>query len=622
MLNKIKKAYQLGYYETLQAIARRSRFLLQDTIQRQRAYAGVAQHQWADIAQKHELNFSFAHYFDSLQKQKNILPYFSHIIFEKSVADDWVENTYNVLGAHRQKYESLPWHKDIRLAQIHKELDTQFDAHMYYKDIHIKSGDAENFAKDIKLPWETSRFQQVVILGNAYQKTGKTYYANAFKQQVTDWLAHNKYLFGVNWVCPMDVGIRAVNWIVGFYYFNSAIEDEAFWQCMTASLYDHFMYLEHNWEVYDSFTSNHYLADLIGYFFLATFFQDLSGVEDKLQWCYQELLKEFEKQVFDEGTNYEGSTHYHKLVTEIFYLFFLQAKNAYFVIPNNLEKKLRAMFNFLDWCSPINGSLIQIGDNDSGKIITGIDQKLIDQTKLIEEGVIKKDFPAFGLSILKTVKWHISLRHHSYDKKQPSGHFHADVASITLSVNGIPVFVDPGSYVYTPSAMWRNHFRSAQVHNSFFIKEEPFLPVNDQLFFLDVPDYKNKIEEAGDLTITTAHNLYAHLGLTAKRTITLQEEQNIVTVEDSWHGKILINTPLTTMWNFTLAPTIEVAFGSEGVVLLHEGQPLLTMQTELAFDYITGWYSPSYGTKVETKRLYAQRALMDRQPALFKLTCK
>ena len=69
-------------------------------------------------------------------------------------------------------------------------------------------------------------------------------------------------------------------------------------------------------------------------------------------------------------------------------------------------------------------------------------------------------FPQFGLSIVKTNNWHITLRHHAYNALQPTGHFHNDIGSITLAVNGIPVIIDPGSFVYTPSAMWRNYFRS------------------------------------------------------------------------------------------------------------------------------------------------------------------
>ena len=101
-------------------------------------------------------------------------------------------------------------------------------------------------------------------------------------------------------------------------------------------------------------------------------------------------------------------------------------------------------------------------------------------------------FPQFGLSIIKTNNWHVTLRHHAYNALQPTGHFHNDIGSITLAVNGIPVIVDPGSFVYTPSAMWRNYFRSVAVHNTSFIDGiEPVL-LSDELFVLNIPEYADE----------------------------------------------------------------------------------------------------------------------------------
>ncbi len=51
-------------------------------------------------------------------------------------------------------------------------------------------------------------------------------------------------------------------------------------------------------------------------------------------------------------------------------------------------------------------------------------------------------FAHFGLSVIKTDVWHLTLRHHAYNALQPSGHFHNDIGSVTLAVNRIPVIVD------------------------------------------------------------------------------------------------------------------------------------------------------------------------------------
>src|SRR2546430_3765411 len=70
---------------------------------------------------------------------------------------------------------------------------------------------------DVKVPWELSRSQHVPRLGQAYWLTGDDRYADEFVAEVNDWIAANPYAYGVNWACAMDVALRAVSWVWGFY---------------------------------------------------------------------------------------------------------------------------------------------------------------------------------------------------------------------------------------------------------------------------------------------------------------------------------------------------------------------------------------------------------------------
>src|SRR6185369_15157982 len=52
------------------------------------------------------------------------------------------------------------------------------------------------------------------------------------------------------------------------------------------------------------------------------------------------------------------------------------------------------------------------------------------------------------------------------------GHGHNDILSFELFLNGFNVVTDCGSYLYTASREWRNHFRSTARHNSVQIDGE------------------------------------------------------------------------------------------------------------------------------------------------------
>ena len=50
-----------------------------------------------------------------------------------------------------------------------------------------------------------------------------------------------------------------------------------------------------------------------------------------------------------------------------------------------------------------------------------------------------------------------------------AAHGHADALSIILHVDGNPILVDPGTYVYHTDKEWRNYFISTLAHNTICI---------------------------------------------------------------------------------------------------------------------------------------------------------
>jgi len=622
-----KKVYHLGSVESFKVLHNRFEQKKNSKKLRLLAQTKQANYTWEMIVKKHKLEQSFPIFLQRLKKNcdsffpETILQPFKQDPDIEKKADQFVQNRFDLLGSGSTWFPSIrasrttqgklafspepvegsttnggiDWHVDFRLRN--QGADYTFDKNRFYQDLEFSDCKTDQLAKDIKLPWELSRCYHFAVLGESYRRTQRKKYADTFYSHTHDWIEKNPVMLGPNWMCPMDVAIRAINWVVGFYYFRAESKE------LILSLYDHFVHLENNWEIFDSRTSNHYLSDLVGYFFLCFFFQELSGVEEKKQWCFTEILREFDKQVFDEGADYEGSTAYHCLVTELFYLFFELCKKNNMPLPKKFEKKLERMLAFINCLTPENGTdIIKIGDDDSGKILYHF------PVFKTEKQTGQKTFSQFGLSVIKTKKWHITVRHHAYLSKQPSGHFHNDVGSITLAVDGIPVFVDPGSFVYTPSAVWRNRFRSVQAHNTFYIKDHEPVLFEDFLFTLGLPDNKMSPQEE-PMILKTEHNLYKRFGLSAQRRVALDEEKNNVTISDAWFGKPN-SSSLTSCHNFTLAPGIEPVLRNNDWHFLYNKKTIVRMRSEdLQFKIYDSWFSPGYGKKVPTFCLRAENFL-------------
>ena len=622
----LKKMYTLGARNSAKVVTNRMYNSLFEQYARYQADNKKASHDWVYIAYKHGLG-TFEDFWKAQHKRSFV---FSTDIYKKQLADQealtqqadaFANNCFDILGSRDQCLMTMPWHSDFRLRYQHPDADYLFDKQLFYKDIKVSFGLTDRLIKDIKMPWELSRSSYFFVLGSAYQKGRNPLYARAFVEYITDWLDENPFLLGPNWVCPMDVGIRAFNWVWAFHFFRDAEHiDPVFWERFTSSLYDHMIYLENNWEVYDK-TSNHYLADLVGYYAVTWFFADLKNVSKRAIWCHKEILKESEKQIFDEGAAYEGSTAYHQLVTEMFYHFSLLAQEHGHAIPGSFTTKLSKMFTFIDWCTTDSGYLVKIGDDDSGKMLQyGVTQELVQEMKGPKTQDKEQFFKEFGLAVYKDANWHVTLRHHAYQNRQPSGHFHNDVGSITLAVKGVPVIVDPGSYVYTPSAVWRNSFRSVTAHNTFYIEDvEPVMFDERSLFHLDLPEkcvtktlVDNKRHTFGDLSAialrdsgwVVEHDLYS---IPASRTVSIGDAQAI-TIEDAWYD--VSGHTFTSCWNFTLAPDITPELRDDAWHLFYNGSCLAIMHSNgLAFSVQDGWYAPGYGQKVACKRLIAKTDL-------------
>jgi hypothetical protein len=300
------------------------------------------------------------------------------------------------------------------------------------------------------------------------------------------------------------------------------------------------------------------------------------------------------------------------LVTELFFhaLRLCEAHQLY-VAHGQLEK-LSRMMNFIAWCTPHHARLVLIGDHDSGSLIhKGLKQQTIVAYKTVQNSPVAH-FERFGLSVIKTEKWHITLRHLAYRPRQVTGHFHNDFGSITLAHNGVNILVDPGSYVYTPSVPWRNTFRSVTMHNSFFLEGVEPISLSEKLFFLDLPPTKMALQDLTGAVLQTEHALYKQFGLTFKRTVTFDELGGAVTLHDSFVpvDQQQRDYP-NTRWNFTLAPDISASLDGGAWVFEHNGKPIMTMESpDLTFAVNQSWVSLEYGRKEKTTSLRAVKPII------------
>lgn len=227
-----------------------------------------------------------------------------------------------------QGYAILDWQRDIKSRYCYNE-------RMWYRNIPIEN----QVGVDIKIPWELSRMQHLILFSRAYGDSGNRKYIEEFRNEVLDFIAHNPPRYGVNWRCTMDVGIRVSNWLLAYDLFKSygATFDVDFEKIFSSSIYDHARHIINNLEYGNDFRSNHYLSDIAG---LAIASLHLPGNKETNAWltfCLQELISEMKHEFHEDGSNFEASTYYHRLSTEII----AYASLFMLCLPSNRKKDIK-----------------------------------------------------------------------------------------------------------------------------------------------------------------------------------------------------------------------------------------------------------------------------------------
>ncbi|RJQ28492.1 MAG: hypothetical protein C4589_06220 [Peptococcaceae bacterium] len=415
---------------------------------------------------------------------------------------------FDLLGSGRKKVDGpggeIDWHTDFKTG-------ASWDPSLFYLDVPVNRGDGS----DIKVPWELSRFQHLPTLGKAYWLTGDERYAREFTAQAAGWLAANPPLYGVNWGCPMDAAIRAVNWLWGYYFFKDspAVTDE-FLSAFLKSLFIHGRYIMVNLErSMRGRSGNHYLADLAGLVYLGVLLPEFKEAGRWRECGVRGLIREMEEQVHPDGVSHEGSTGYHRLVAELFLSATLLGLKNGIDFPARYMKRLEKMVEFvLHYTSP-GGTAPQFGDSDDGRlhILAGYgnwdrrDHRHLLSTGAVlfkrpdfrqaagglheetlwltgEEGLQQwkslpaapgcpssRAFPHGGFYILRKDDFYLILDALPADPGAPPGHRHNSRLSFELCACGEPFIIDPGTYVYTADKDMRNFFRSTACHNTVVV---------------------------------------------------------------------------------------------------------------------------------------------------------
>lgn len=217
------------------------------------------------------------------------------------------------------------------ISRPYEPIDWQLDFKSGYRwDARRHSGDLVHGHRpgvDVKVPWELARLQHLPQLAIAHlaARAGQPGFCDpevltrAVRNQIIDFLATNPPRFGINWTCPMDVAIRAANILVAVDLLRAGgwEPDPPFMAAMVRMAAEHGRHVLANLEWSPESRNNHYLSDLAGLLYCAAYLPADLETDAWLAFGAHQLGIEIPRQFLRDGGNFEGSTSYHRLSTEI-----------------------------------------------------------------------------------------------------------------------------------------------------------------------------------------------------------------------------------------------------------------------------------------------------------------
>lgn len=312
----------------------------------------------------------------------------------------YMDGWFDLLGSGWRPFKAgdlIDWHTDPLSGH-------QWDASAWHTEIERTPGRGI----DIKLPWELGRLQHLPQLALAYRYAadgGPGFeepedYRRAIEAQLLDFITHNPPGRGVQWGCTMDAAIRVANVLlaVDILATGGASLSPPAHRMATASVHAHAAFIVANLEWTPVARTNHYLADVCGLLWAAAHLHGSPEADSWLCLAARELQVETGRQFDRDGAAGEGSTSYHRLSAEMV----TWSTAVLLALPDERVRALRfrardiadaplalqrpapapedvipgrahlgtvARMPDLTKATTRHGSVVLIGDNDSGRFV-------------------------------------------------------------------------------------------------------------------------------------------------------------------------------------------------------------------------------------------------------------
>lgn len=417
-------------------------------------------------------------------------------------AADISEGRVHVFGQEYQfslDQDGFPWHTDWRWGH-------SWDP-AYYKayDFYVRD---KNVAYDVKFPWELSRLSFLLPLAEAAATAKECHWRELIAEVVVDWEEKNPVAYSVNW-CAMESSMRGISLaLVAQILAADSDTSPEHVAPLLRELTLHGEFLWRNIEFTDV-RGNHYAANLVALLLMGSTLRNV--YQPAVRWANysaSRTCREIQLQYCQDGVNFEKSTAYHRLVTELFLIGLITMGQAGYQVSQTARDLIHKACDYTRCYMRPDDLSPNFGDNDSARVLGFYPVPLRDHRPLLalgaayfgdeklkaaaqqpsamiplllgSNGVQRWDdtsvrsnaggmarlFRAGGMFVSRTGEHYLCADFGEVGMNGRGGHGHNDTFSFELCLSGKPLLVDSGSPVYSGDLEQYDLYRSTGYHNT------------------------------------------------------------------------------------------------------------------------------------------------------------
>ncbi len=325
--------------------------------------------------------------------------------------------------------------------------------------------------RDVKIVFEINRFKDLPALGQAALITSEKKYASEVERRLLSWIEENPFAFSVNWSSALEISIRLISWTTTLLLLRGAGFPTADHPKIKRSIYEQACYLAADMGTDKVVSSNHLIGEATGLFVVASLWE-FNASKEYATFAKRLLEREIIQQTFEDGVTREASSWYHQFITHFFDLADRIATGQSEPFSNQYQARLSNLKGFREKMIVTN-EVIRYGDADDGwaLFLEGNDDRwknfIFGHSSSSPSESIKNYFPTTKIVASRVNDAFLFMRAGAFGMGGAgfSSHAHDDFLSPIIYLDGRPVLVDPGTFVYSADPEKRMIYRKATAHN-------------------------------------------------------------------------------------------------------------------------------------------------------------